>query len=215
MSETKNIPLALQALDRQHGTNTVVAFEHAVDMAPHLGGLAVILDDKRGPGFHGSELGLAGSHVSLNPSTDYYKHAIRSGKTVPRMGEFSRFFRERGIAPSTNELITSALLHELGHADDLQGYIRRMGGDTAAAFRLAKDVRKSQIATLPLKMATSRAEAAWTSNEAGYKDKMRRRGVTDEKWPKLVAQNLEAYAALPCEKVADRFALGVLATMYS
>ncbi len=215
MSETKNTPLALQALDSQHGTETVVAFEHAVDMAPHLGGLAIILDDKRGPGFQGSELGLAGSYVSLNPSADYYKDAIKSGKTVARLGEFSRFFRERGIAPSTNELITTAFLHELGHADNFQEYVERMGGDTVAAFRLAKEVRKSQIATLPLKAATSRAEAAWTSNESGYKDKMRSRGVTDEGWAKLVTRNTEAYAALSCEKVADRFALGVLATMYS
>lgn len=215
MIETKITPLALQTLDRQLGTETVSAFEHAVDIAPHLGGLAIVLDNSTGSTFQPSELGLAGSLVRLNPDRDYYTGIIKSGIVGARLGEFSRFFRERGVMPSVNELMTSVLLHELGHADDLEGYVQQAGGNTKAAFKLASEVRKSELATLPLKAASSRAQRAWEGNIKGYRDKMRARGITDGKWSGLVLRNTEAYSNLPCEKVADRFALGVLATMYS
>ena len=216
MSETKiAIPIALQAIDAQRGSETSEAYTRATAIAPHQGGLAVMLESTKGNQFMPSELGLAGSYITLNPNKDYYTEALKSGIVKDRLGEFSSFFHERGITPSYSELITTIFLHELGHAKDLHGYIDRSGGDEAKAFKISREIRASQLATLPLKSATSRAKLAWNQNIAGYRDKMQAAGLTGSRWDSIIKQNTEAYAQMPCEKVADRFALGVLATMYS
>ncbi len=205
-------PLALQAIDDQLGTQTQDAYRTAVSRAPHLNGLAVMLDEDRSR-FLGSPLGLPGSSIMLNPDPKYYSDAIRSGIVNKRMGEFSELYRSKGITPGVNELIVAVMLHEMGHADDLAGFVEMTDGDTAEAFMLANRVRKSELSTLPLKAATSRAQTAWDGNINGYQDLMRERGITDESWEALKAANTVAYAELPCEKVADTFALGVLATV--
>lgn len=207
-------PLALVALDQQFGTELVSANKRAVKLAPHLGGLAIVLDQAH-PQFQPSELGLAGSIVSILSNDSYYINAINSGLFRARMVEYSEFFGERDIVPSTKELMVSVFLHEVGHANDFDGYIERAGGDTRAAFQLSREVRKTELATLPLKGPTIRARQAWNDNIDGYRDKMQACGFTDEKWRAVSIRNAEAYAELPCEKVADRFALGVLATIYS
>lgn len=209
-------PLSLRAIDTHLGANTAEAYKQAVQQAPHLGGLAIILDKRvNASHFVPSELGLAGSYISVNPDPAHYANAIRDGIVGARMGHFSRFFRSKGIQPSINELVTSVFLHELGHADDFNSYITRASGDPAKALRLANKVRESQIATLPLKTATSRARAAFVDNTGGYRDAMldylKSSGAN---WEYLLEQNTKAYTNLTCEQVADRFALGVLATIY-
>src|SRR5690606_38950343 len=108
--------------------------------------------------FHKSDSGLADSYVALNPRHSYYVYAIKAGRVRERMGEFSAFFRNNGIIPKIPELILSVFLHELGHANDYHSYIEQAGGDTLAAYRHFVEVRQSQLATLPLGMATSYAE---------------------------------------------------------
>jgi hypothetical protein len=213
MSENK-YPLALQQIDRQFGTSTVQAYEHATQLAPGLGGLAVVAHEDTSR-FIGSPLGLAGSRVELNGSRDHYLERQASGLAKTRLPEFSAFFKERDIIPRFKELVVTVLSHELGHANDLLGYIDRAHGDTAAAFRLSQEVRKSELATLPLQASTSRAMLGWDTNYDRYQDKLRTQGITDDKWKELLNQNTEAYRVLPTEQIADRFALGVLATLYS
>jgi hypothetical protein len=208
-------PLALQHLDSSIGSRTVEAFSVATEQYPHLGGIAINLDNSHQSSFHPSELGLAGSHISIIADPSQYQDEIKKGITKVRMAEFSTMFRERGVLPSVPELVTSTFLHELGHAEDFYQYIQRAGGDVKAAFKLAGEVRKSEIAGLPLKGSSSAALNAWNQNKDEYRDKMEGAGFTPESFNIAVMDNLEAYTKLPCEQVADRFALGVLATMYS
>lgn len=204
-------PLALQELDDKLGTQTQEAYRAAVEQAPHLNGLAVVLDDKR-PHFKESPLGLGGSHVAISSEPEFYRDANKSGIVASRMGAFSKFFRSRGEIPVLDHLIVSVLLHEIGHANDFAGYIQRASGDAKSAFALSRQVRKSQLATLPLKAPSSAAQNAWDNNTKGYRDKLLSQGMTPEVWSEYIAKNSTAYGELPCEAVADRFALGVLAT---
>jgi hypothetical protein len=213
MSETA--PLALTQLDQMNGSRTAEAFSVATKQHPHLEGLAVILHDKGAGEFQSSELGLGGSYIGMNPDQDALDKSIQSGLVTARMKEFSVFYRERGILPRKKELITSIFLHELGHAEDFHQYTVNAGGDVKAAFNLSNEVRRSQLITLPLGGASSRARRDWENNTENYRDRMIRHGYTDETFATALLKNSEAYAQLPCEKVADRFALGVLATMYA
>jgi aryl carrier-like protein len=215
VSENKNLPLALKRIDEELGSSTVPAYEHAVDTAPHLEGMAIILKGtSNGSTFQASPEGLAGSYINLQAKEQVYKNLIHSGVAKIRMAEYSRFYRQRGITPSVKELVTSTFLHEMGHADDFHRYISDAQGDVSAAFDLSRSVRASQIATLPFKTATSNAVLAWENNTEGYRDRLQAAGYTDEMWESAVFDNIRAYSELPCEKVADHFALGVLATMY-
>lgn len=205
-------PIALEELDDRLGTQTQQAYRAAVEAAPRIAGLAVILDDGNNR-FEPSPLGLGGSSVKLNPDPEWYREALRSGKVRESLGKFSALYRSRGITPGINELIVAIELHELGHAVDFAGYISRAAGDTKAAFELSAHVRTSQLAGLPLKMSTSSAEYAMANNTNGYRDRMQKLGYVGPAWTSIVTDNLQAYRELPCEKVADRFALGVLATV--
>jgi hypothetical protein len=207
-------PLALKTLDEHLGSETQRAYSYAIQVAPHLEGMAIILNEDRSS-FRRSRLGLAGGYVAMAASRSHYADRIVDGTATKRMGKFKEFFLDQGIRPKTAHLVTSVFLHELGHADDYQSYINQANGDTQLAFMLANDVRKSELATLPLRAATSHARKAWAENTNGYQDQMRASGVTDTRWQELQDQNIAAYADIPCEAVADRFALGVLATMYT
>lgn len=208
-------PLALRHLDDTIGSRTVEAFEVATEQHPHLGGIAIKLDKSSYSSFHPSELGLAGSHISMAADKSQYADHIKSGITKIRMADFSTLLRERGVTPSVPELVTSVFLHELGHAEDYHQYIQCAGGDVKAAFELSREVRRSELATLPLGGSSSNALKAWDSNKSGYRDRMQKAGYTQDSFMALIKQNVEAYTKLPAEQVADRFALGVLATMYS
>jgi hypothetical protein len=205
---------ALEQVDASTGARTQEAYLAALSAAPHLGEIAIVRNDGQNSHFTRNPDGLAGSSLVLNGDPEFYRTAVRSGLVSKRMAEFGTFFRGLGIQPRLPELVTAVALHELGHGDDFHGYIQRAGGDTHSAFEMAKAVRNSQLATLPLRGATSRAEKAWIYNTEGYRDKLRAMGWTDEMWEAQKAQNVEAYTKLSCEKVADRFALGVLATAY-
>lgn len=207
-------PLALQHLDSTLGSRTVEAYEVATEQHPHLGGIAVKLDSSHSF-FEASNLGLAGSHISMLADKPQYINHIKSGATKARMADFSKLLREKGVTPSVPELVTSVFLHELGHAEDYHQYIQRAGGDVKAAFRTSREIRKSEIARLPLGIASSRALRAWNTNTNGYRDSMTKAGHTQDSFMQLINRNIEAYAKLPSEQIADRFALGVLATMYS
>jgi len=205
-------PLALQELDDNLGTQTQDAYRAASRVAPHLNGLAVVFTDTT-PHFSGSPLGLSGSNVAINPDKDFYIEGIHSGKASLRLAEFGKLYRSKGITPGVNELIVAIMLHEMGHAYDFSDYIKRASGDPKVAFELSRKVRKSEIATLPLRTSTAKAEAAWNNNTNGYKDKMRAKGYDNRTWASWLDKNTRAYANLPSEKVADRFALGVIATV--
>ncbi len=204
----------LEQIDANTGAHTQEAYVAALAVAPYLGEIAVRQDDNSGPHFTRNPNGLASSTLVLNGDPEFYRTAVRTGLVAKRMGEFRNFYYGLGIKPRLPELVTAVALHELGHGDDFHGYIEKAGGDTRAAFAMAKSVRDSQLATLPLRAATSRAEKAWKNNTEGYRDKIKAMGWTDEMWEAQKLQNTEAYTKLSCEKVADRFALGVLATVY-
>jgi hypothetical protein len=210
-SETYSV---LEQIDVATGAHTQEAYESALAIAPHLGEFAVRRDDTAGPHFTRHPDGLTSSELVVNGDPEFYRTAVRSGMVANRMGEFRNFYYSLGIKPRLPELVTAVALHELGHGDDYHGYIESAGGDTKAAFAMAKSVRDSQLATLPLRAVTSRAEKAWVNNTEGYRDKIRAMGWTDEKWEAQKLENTTAYTKLSCENVADRFALGVLATIY-
>jgi hypothetical protein len=212
---TEIAPIALRQLDDMTGSRTAEGFQVATEQYPHLQGLAVILNNSGVGKFQPSELGLGGSYIEMNPNVTVYDEPIRSGLVTARMGEFSKFYRERGVLPKRPELVTSIFLHELGHAEDFHAYIIKNGGDVAAAFKLSREVRSSQLATLPLKISSSRVRHAYDNNTQGYRDNMLKAGYDETKLAKAILENSEAYTQLACEQVADRFALGVLATMYS
>ena len=163
--------------------------------------------------FHLSPEGLSESRLTINPDRDFYLQGIKSGRATQRLSEFSQFYRSRGIAPGVNELVEAILLHEMGHGDDFWSYIQQASGDTKAAFELSRKTRKTQLAGLPLGAATSRILDAWEHNTDGYRDEIAAR-YTDEEWRAMLAENTKAYGELPCEKIPDRFALGVLATLH-
>lgn len=210
----ESAPLALKQLDATIGSRTVDGYSTAVDRYPHLGGMAVLLDPQDSA-FQPSKLGLAGSHIRIVDEPAKYQDEIIGGITKARMGEFSAFYHEKGITPSIPELVTATFLHELGHGEDYYRYILRAGGDVAAAFKLSNEVRASQLAGLPLKAPSSAAKKAWDNNTDGYRDDMQKTGYDEARFQVALLDNIRAYSKLPCEKVADRFALGVLATMYS
>lgn len=204
----------LRRIDAETGAFTEEAFTKALEVAPQLGDIAVELDNGSTPYFACDIRGLQESRLVLNSDPEFYRAAIKNGLVSKRMGEFSDFYRAHGVIPRIPELITAVSLHELGHGNDFLQYIEKASGDTATAFAMAGHVRESQIATLPLGASTSRAQTAWDGNVGGYKDKLRALGWTDEMWEAEKLRNTEEYAKLNVEKVADRFALGVLATMY-
>lgn len=206
-------PLALHSIDADLGTDTLTAYNNAVSLAPHLGGLAIVLSE-RGTSFRPSPLGLAGSAVSLQPTEGYYKQRIEAGYVSVRMKRFEEFFRNRDINPSLKLLITSVFLHELGHGDTLHSFIRKNSGDTNAAFEEARATRKSQVKTLPLKGPSSAAERSWTGNTDGYRDEMQKIGYNAANWRQALTENARAYADLPLERTADDFAIEVLSQMH-
>lgn len=210
-------PKVLRSLDNNKGSGTVLGHEAAIQISPHIEQVPVLGSESIvGGQFQANHGGWESSRVTINPNHSAYRSYIDSGFASTRLGEFSAFFRERGVVPKTNELILSVLLHELGHVDDLQSYLEKAGGDFKAACMLSEEVRTSQLASLPLGVPSSVALAAWNHNTDGYRDQMQDAGYnTNDKWHEILTQNLRAYSELPCEKVADRFALGVLATIYS
>lgn len=212
-NETQTLAV-LEQIDDTTGAFTQEAFTRALETAPYLGEIAVQIDNDRTPHFTPNSNGLQASRLALNADPEFYRAAIRSGLVSKRMGEFSEFYRGHGVTPRIPELVTAVSLHELGHGEDFQRYINKAGGSTQAAFAMSRDVRKSQIATLPLGASTSRAQKAWDNNTEGYRDKLRAMGWTDEMWEAQKLRNTEEYTKLSVEKVADRFALGVLATIY-
>lgn len=206
------MPEALTKLDGELGTDTRGAYSAAISAAPHLQVVEVESTNGQARFLLGSA-GLADSKLQISSDREYYLDAIRSGIASRRMHEYSRLYRAAGITPGVNELVVAVLLHEMGHAEDYSRYVDDANGDTQAAFALSRSVRKAQLASLPLQAATSQAVKAWSDNTDGYQDRVRALGYTDELWQEMVTKNTEAYGKLPCELVADRFALGVLATV--
>lgn len=205
-------PIILHEIDDALGAKTQDAFKAAILRSPRLGGLVIIASDQKS-NFIRSPLGLGGSQVNMRPDPEYYKEFINNGLVAQRMIRFSELYRSKGITPRVNELIVAVLLHEIGHAEDYANYISNASGNVKAAFELSNKVRATELATLPLKAATANAMRAWDDNTNGYRDAMQAQGITGTRWQELLDQNANAYTDLPCEKVADRFALGVLASI--
>lgn len=206
---------ALRKIDDATGARTREAFISAWVKFPHLAKIAILQDDSVPMPTIRPEVGnLAKSTVLLSGKVDSYRPFVDDKAYAARMNPFNEFYRSRGVTPSISEMITTFFLHELGHGDDFHRYIREAAGDARAAFALANRVRGSELASLPLGTATSIADAAWQHNTDGYRDRLQAEGWTDEKRQAMRLQNLTAYTELNTEQIADRFALGVLATVY-
>lgn len=206
-------PSALRELDGELGTQTQEAYIAAVNSAPRLAGLAIRLNADRGAYHVSTPSSTRPSFVSLNPEREHYSNSLRSDIIKLRMAEFNAFYLSKGIAFGVNELVVTNLLHEMGHEYDFLSYIDQANGERAIASRLMSHAREAQLKQLPLGRATSRAIRARNANTDGYRDQLEAEGIDDAKWDELVKENVRAYTSLPCEKVADDFALNILATV--
>lgn len=208
-------PQALLQLDDTIGSRTAEAYHTAVDAHPYLRDVRVVLNPDKRNFFSKSVHGLSASYISLNPTEAPYIERIEAGEVEERYSWAVDLLGYDGVTPRVPELLTTIFLHELGHANDFQGYITNNGDNPAIAFERSKEARRLQLATLPLKQASSRAIRAWDSNTEGYRDQLRASGLGDEDFSSTIRVNTAAYAELPCEAVADRFALGILSSIYT
>ncbi|MDB5163396.1 MAG: hypothetical protein JWS12_13 [Candidatus Saccharibacteria bacterium] len=214
MNEVLSIAEASEELDRTLGTETRQAYARVLEVAPHLGVVAVVLGGTY-PAFCPSKDGLENSQVEITPERRFYESELASPHFPARFRPFQEFFVARGIVPAVKELVVVAMLHELGHADDYHTYITHANGDTAAAFKTYDHDWRNQVEALPLGGPTSAAEAAWDENIDGYQDQMREAGFTNEAWLAILEANTIAYTQLPQEKIPDNFALQILASIYT
>lgn len=207
---------ALERLDDLLGSRTVAAHEHVLSRHPELGAVAITLSTESGNKFHKNELGIPSCSITINPQIETYQERLDSGQAAARFPWLVNFLQAdtaRPIELNVPELITAIFLHELGHAAHFQRLIVEADSNVKAAYATSQRQRFKQLSTIPLGMASSRALKKWAKNTDGYRDDMQAQGYDEVAFKEILDLNRVAYAQLPCEVVADEFALANLKDM--
>jgi len=197
---TPNVPPVLEKIDNAIGSNTIVAYKRALELAPHLAAVSIGTTNRgQEAHFRGHVRGLRRSTVALPVRAAYYENFIKDAYTITRMAPFETFYKERGVPVTAGTMADAIVLHELGHADRFAGLVTANYGDSKRAHREGTEAYRQQRATLPTAMGVAEAQA---------------HGLID-KPSDIWLKSAEAYAQLTEEKGADDFALSALATLYN
>lgn len=211
-----------ETIDKANGTSLVDIHNAAVEMVPEIGAISL--------GMHNHAVAMRGAVAKKDPrGLDYSFISVPFGSTYwreittdplfydHRAPMHIRQIMDKGQNPIP-ETINFTYAHELGHVYDFAQKIKQCSGDAKKAFEWAAQEAENEKRKSPLKgVSPHEFKRRWDENIDGYRDSIIAEGMTEEDFMnRLRAKAKETskyHRQMLHEAVADRFALGVLATL--
>ncbi len=196
--------------DEVHGTRTQQIYEAALFIAPLIKSVEITpVETAAMSTFAYDRSGRM--QVTFSGDLEFYAPFV-DGIFSNRFRPHAEVVERSGETLKAQHMVGISLAHELGHARRFIVLRRLVGREQA--YESYGEWSRLELSTLPLALPSSEAVEYWRHNTGGYRTSLMNSGYTEASFYAKVAENLEAYAALPYEADADDFGLRVIKRVY-